>query len=75
MSDPGFTGCSLDPRRASYFQATEPGQLEGRLGPGEVKAGTSEGDRVLEGLLGYAAETESSRFVYHAPNHPDEPSQ
>jgi len=43
-------------------------------GPGEVKAGTSEGDRVLEGLLGYAAETGAERVVYHAANHPDEPA-
>jgi sugar phosphate isomerase/epimerase len=43
-------------------------------GPGEVRAGSSEGDRVLEGLLGYAAETGASRVVYHAANYPDEPA-
>lgn len=43
-------------------------------GPGEVRAGTSEGDRVLEGLLGYAAETGAQLVVYHAANHPDEPA-
>jgi sugar phosphate isomerase/epimerase len=42
-------------------------------GPGEVRAGSGEGDRVLEGLLGYAAETGVSHVVYHAANHPDEP--
>jgi sugar phosphate isomerase/epimerase len=29
---------------------------------------------VLEGLLGYAAETGAERVVYHAANHPDEPA-
>ena len=43
-------------------------------GPGEVRAGTTEGDRVLEGLLDYAAETGATRVVYHAANHPDEPA-
>jgi sugar phosphate isomerase/epimerase len=43
-------------------------------GPGEVKAGTPEGDRVLEGLIGYAAEIGAQRVVYHAANHPDEPA-
>jgi len=43
-------------------------------GPGEVRAGTSAGDRVLEGLLGYAAEAGAGRVVYHAANHPDEPA-
>jgi sugar phosphate isomerase/epimerase len=43
-------------------------------GPGEMRAGTPEGDKVLEGLLGYAAETGASRVVYHAANHPDEPA-
>jgi sugar phosphate isomerase/epimerase len=43
-------------------------------GPGEVRAGNSEGDRVLEGLLGYAADTGATHVVYHAANHPDEPA-
>jgi sugar phosphate isomerase/epimerase len=43
-------------------------------GPGEVKAGTPEGDRVLEGLIGYGAEIGAQRVVYHAANHPDEPA-
>jgi sugar phosphate isomerase/epimerase len=43
-------------------------------GPGEVRAGTSEGDRVIEGLLGYAADTGAKQVVYHAANHPDEPA-
>jgi sugar phosphate isomerase/epimerase len=43
-------------------------------GPGELRAGDPGGDRVLEGLLSYAAETGASSVVYHAANHPDEPS-
>jgi sugar phosphate isomerase/epimerase len=43
-------------------------------GPGEVTAGNADGDRVIEGLLGYAAEIGAQRVVYHAANHPDEPA-
>jgi sugar phosphate isomerase/epimerase len=43
-------------------------------GPGTLRAGTSEGDRALEGLISYAAETGASHVVYHAANLPDEPA-
>jgi sugar phosphate isomerase/epimerase len=43
-------------------------------GPGSVKAGTSNGDLALEGLISYAAEMGATRVVYHAANLPDEPA-
>jgi sugar phosphate isomerase/epimerase len=43
-------------------------------GPGEVRAGTREGDVALEGLISYAAEFGASHVVYHAANLPDEPA-
>jgi sugar phosphate isomerase/epimerase len=43
-------------------------------GPGSVKAGTSNGDLALEGLISYAAEVGATRVVYHAANLPDEPA-
>ena len=43
-------------------------------GPAELRAGTREGDRALEGLISYAAEVDASHVVYHAANLPDEPS-
>jgi sugar phosphate isomerase/epimerase len=43
-------------------------------GPGDVRAGTPDGDRALEGLISYAAELEASHVVYHAANLPDEPA-
>jgi sugar phosphate isomerase/epimerase len=43
-------------------------------GPGSTCAGTPEGDRAIEGLIAYAAETNSSHVVYHAANLPDEPA-
>ena len=43
-------------------------------GPGSVRAGTRKGDRVLEGLVAYAAEIGASHVVYHAANLPDEPA-
>jgi sugar phosphate isomerase/epimerase len=43
-------------------------------GPGSVRAGTSHGDRALEGLVSYAAEVGASHVVYHAANLPDEPA-
>jgi sugar phosphate isomerase/epimerase len=43
-------------------------------GPGSVRAGTSQGDPALNGLLSYAAEVGASHVVYHAANLPDEPS-
>jgi sugar phosphate isomerase/epimerase len=43
-------------------------------GPGEVRAGTEQGDLALEGLIAYAAELGASHVVYHAANLPDEPA-
>jgi sugar phosphate isomerase/epimerase len=43
-------------------------------GPGSVRAGTSHGDRALEGLISYAAEVGASHVVHHAANLPDEPA-
>jgi sugar phosphate isomerase/epimerase len=43
-------------------------------GPGELRAGTREGDLALEGLIAYAAELGASHVVYHAANLPDEPA-
>jgi sugar phosphate isomerase/epimerase len=43
-------------------------------GPGELRAGTREGDLALEGLISYAAELGASHVVYHAANLPDEPA-
>ncbi|HET9120195.1 MAG TPA: sugar phosphate isomerase/epimerase [Solirubrobacterales bacterium] len=43
-------------------------------GPGSVRAGTSQGDPALNGLLSYAAEVGASHVVYHAANLPDQPS-
>jgi sugar phosphate isomerase/epimerase len=43
-------------------------------GPGSIRAGTSEGNQALEGLISYAAEVGASRVVYHAANLPDEPA-
>jgi sugar phosphate isomerase/epimerase len=41
-------------------------------GPGEVRAGTAQGDLALEGLIAYAAELGASHVVYHAANLPHE---
>jgi sugar phosphate isomerase/epimerase len=43
-------------------------------GPGDIRAGTREGDDALEGLIAYAAELGASHVVYHAANLPDEPA-
>ena len=43
-------------------------------GPGSLRAGTSEGDRALEGLLSYAAEAGASHVIYHAAAFPDRPA-
>jgi sugar phosphate isomerase/epimerase len=43
-------------------------------GPGEIRAGTRDGDAALEGLIAYAAELGASHVVYHAANLPDEPA-
>src|SRR5262245_41242966 len=43
-------------------------------GPGDVRAGTREGDAALEGLIAYAAELNATHVVYHAANLPDEPA-
>jgi sugar phosphate isomerase/epimerase len=43
-------------------------------GPGNIRAGTRDGDVALEGLIAYAAELGASRIVYHAANLPDEPA-
>jgi sugar phosphate isomerase/epimerase len=43
-------------------------------GPGSLRAGTSHGDRVLEGLVSYAAEVGASHVVHHAADLPDEPA-
>ncbi len=43
-------------------------------GPGEIRAGTPDGDAALEGLIAYAAELDASHVVYHAANLPDEPA-
>jgi sugar phosphate isomerase/epimerase len=42
--------------------------------PGSVRAGTTQGDQAIEGLLSYAAEVGASHVVYHAANLPDEPA-
>jgi sugar phosphate isomerase/epimerase len=42
--------------------------------PGTLRAGTAEGDRALDGLIAYAAETNASCVVYHAANLTDEPA-
>src|SRR5262245_40597396 len=42
--------------------------------PGSLRAGTPEGDRAIEGLIAYAAETNTSHVVYHAADLPDEPA-
>jgi sugar phosphate isomerase/epimerase len=42
--------------------------------PEALRAGSSEGDRVFDGLLSYAAETGATHIVYHAANLPDEPA-
>jgi sugar phosphate isomerase/epimerase len=43
-------------------------------GPGELRAGSSEGDRGFEGLLAYAAEAGAGLVVYHAANFIDRPA-
>src|SRR5262249_52842935 len=43
-------------------------------GPGSVRAGTQDTDRVLKGLISYAPDAGASPVVYHAPNPPDEPA-
>jgi sugar phosphate isomerase/epimerase len=43
-------------------------------GPGDLQAGTRDGDLALEGLVSYAAEVGASHVVYHAANLPDEPA-
>jgi sugar phosphate isomerase/epimerase len=43
-------------------------------GPGELRAGTRDGDLALEGLVAYAAELGASHVIYHAANLPDEPA-
>jgi len=43
-------------------------------GPGEMRAGSSEGNRAFEGLLAYAAEVGARAVVYHARNLPDSPA-
>ncbi len=42
-------------------------------GPGAVIAGSPTADRVIEGLLTYAAEAGAAAVVYHARNLPDSP--
>ena len=41
--------------------------------PGDLRAGTAEADRALDGLLSYAAELGASQVVYHALSLPDAP--
>src|SRR5262245_14030419 len=43
-------------------------------GPGDVRAGTREGDAALDGLIAYAAELNATHVVDHAANLPDEPA-
>jgi sugar phosphate isomerase/epimerase len=50
-------------------------QLEAIVhGPGATRAGSRDGNAVIEGLITYAAEIGASRVVYHAANLPDEPA-
>lgn len=43
-------------------------------GPGSLQLGTPDGDRVMAGLLAYAAEAGADYVVYHAANFPDRPA-
>ena len=42
--------------------------------PSGTRAGAAEGDRAMEGLLSYAAESGCDLVVYHAANFPDQPA-
>src|SRR5262249_62209575 len=43
-------------------------------GPGDVRAGTREGDAALEGLIAYAAQLNATHVVYHTADPHDQPA-